>query len=90
MSDLEKPKSQPTADTETEVGKVKWFNETKGFGFIERPNGRDLFVHYKEVRGALKQGDTVTYSIGEAKKGPCAAKVKVLKSEEDVNSEQEL
>lgn len=82
MSEIEKERAtqvESNPQTETEVGTVKWFNETKGFGFIERPNGRDLFVHYKEIRGALKQGDTVSYSIGEAKKGPCAAKVKILK-----------
>lgn len=66
---------------ESETGIVKWFNEEKGFGFIERPNGRDLFVHYKEIRGALKQGDKVSYEIGEAKKGPCAAKVRLLHRE---------
>ena len=38
-------------DSDREEGTVKWFNEQKGYGFIERPNGRDLFVHYKEIRG---------------------------------------
>jgi cold shock protein len=61
-----------------ETGTVKWFNEEKGFGFIERPNGRDLFVHYKEIRGRLREGDKVTYSIGQATKGPCAAEVRVV------------
>ena len=69
-------------ETESEIGTVKWFNQEKGFGFIERPNGRDLFVHYKEVRGALHQGDEVSYKIGEAKKGPCAARVKLIKRNE--------
>ena len=61
------------------TGIVKWYNEAKGFGFIEQSNGRDLFVHYKEVRGKLKAGDTVEYVLGEAKQGPCACKVKILK-----------
>jgi cold shock protein len=65
-------------NSDREVGVVKWFNEAKGFGFIERPNGRDLFVHYKEIRGKLAPGDQVEYSIGQAKKGPCAAKVRIL------------
>ncbi|MEQ1664887.1 MAG: cold shock domain-containing protein [Bdellovibrionales bacterium] len=61
----------------TVCGIVKWFNEAKGFGFIEQENGRDLFVHYKECRGKIKQGDKVEYVLGEGKKGPCATKVKV-------------
>jgi cold shock protein len=63
-----------------EVGTVKWYNEAKGFGFIEQANGRDLFVHYKEVRGKLNQGDKVEYSIGTGTKGPCATNVRVVKS----------
>jgi cold shock protein len=58
-------------------GKVKWFNEQKGYGFIEQENGRDLFVHYKECRGKLNQGDVVEYILGEGKKGPCATHVRV-------------
>ena len=65
-------------DSDREEGTVKWFNEEKGYGFIERPNGRDLFVHYKEVRGRLGQGDKVSYTIGEAKKSACAIDVRVL------------
>lgn len=63
---------------EREIGIVKWFDETKGYGFIERPNGRDLFVHYKEIRGCLEAGDRVEYSLGQAKKGACAANVKLV------------
>ena len=65
-------------DSEREEGTVKWFNEQKGYGFIERPNGRDLFVHYKEIRGKLNQGDKVSYTIGEARKSPCALGVKII------------
>jgi CspA family cold shock protein len=65
-------------DSDREEGVVKWFDEQKGYGFIERPNGRDLFVHYKEIRGKLNQGDRVSYGIGEAKKSPCATNVKVI------------
>ncbi len=61
-------------------GIVKWYNESKGFGFIEQSDGRDLFVHYKEVRGKLTKGDTVEYVLGEASQGPCACKVRVTQS----------
>lgn len=69
---------------EREIGTVKWFDETKGFGFIERPNGRDLFVHYKEIRGKIAPGDTVEYLIGQAKKGPCASQVKIVTKEAEI------
>ncbi len=62
------------------TGIVKWFDEKKGFGFIEQENGRDLFVHYTETRGKLHQGDKVEYELGEGKKGPCATKVRVISS----------
>ncbi len=65
-------------EASVEVGIVKWFNEQKGFGFIEQPNGRDLFVHYKEIRGKLKQGDKVQYILGEGDRGPIAKRVKVI------------
>lgn len=69
-------------DSEREEGFVKWFNEQKGYGFIERPNGRDLFVHYKNLKGKLNQGDKVSYEIGEARKSACAINVKVLERAE--------
>ena len=59
-------------------GKVKWFNDEKGFGFIEQEDGDDLFVHKNEVQsGHLKEGDTVEFNIGEGRKGPCATDVVV-------------
>ncbi len=60
------------------TGIVKWFNEQKGYGFIEQTNGRDLFVHYKEIRGKLNPGDKVEYILGEGRKGPAATKVRVI------------
>lgn len=68
------------SDAKIEKGVVKWFNEQKGYGFIEQANGRDLFVHYKEIRGKLNQGDVVEYILGEGQKGPCATKVRVCKA----------
>ncbi len=59
-------------------GKVKWFDAEKGYGFIEREDGGDLFVHINEVQGStLQEGDTVEFEIGEGRKGPCATEVRV-------------
>jgi CspA family cold shock protein len=57
-------------------GKVKWFNSEKGFGFIEKEDGSDIFVHHSEVQGAtLQDGDEVEFELGEGRKGPCATNV---------------
>ncbi|MBL6991281.1 MAG: cold-shock protein [Bacteriovoracaceae bacterium] len=60
-----------------ETGIVKFFNNEKGFGFIEPQNGgKDLFVHASGiVGGPINDGDTVEYEVGEGKKGPCAVNV---------------
>jgi cold shock protein len=61
-------------------GTVKWFNSSKGFGFIERPDGDDVFVHYKAIAGdgfkELNEGDSVEFEIEEGPKGLQAANVK--------------
>jgi CspA family cold shock protein len=60
-------------------GKVKWFNEAKGFGFIQREDGPDLFVHYTNILGTgfktLKEDDDVEFEINEGPKGLQAVKV---------------
>jgi len=60
-------------------GKVKWFNESKGFGFIEQDNGNDVFVHYTAIQGdgfkTLGEGDRVEFEIVDGPKGPAAANV---------------
>lgn len=64
---------------ERETGTVKWFNDAKGYGFIERSEGGDVFVHYSSVRGAgfkrLTEGQRVEYVVTEGEKGPQAQDV---------------
>ncbi|HEY5599639.1 MAG TPA: cold shock domain-containing protein [Candidatus Manganitrophaceae bacterium] len=60
-------------------GKVKWFNEKKGYGFIEREDGGDVFVHFSAITGdgfkTLAEGQTVEFEIIQGEKGPQAANV---------------
>ncbi|MFH0844553.1 MAG: cold-shock protein [Pseudomonadota bacterium] len=63
-------------------GVVKWFNEKKGFGFIEQEGGADVFVHHSAIQAtgfkSLREGDRVTFDVEQGKKGPVAANVKVV------------
>jgi CspA family cold shock protein len=60
-------------------GKIKWFNESKGFGFITREDGVDIFVHYTAIQGngfkTLSEGQSVSFEIADGPKGPKAINV---------------
>ena len=60
-------------------GTVKWFNESKGFGFITQDDGTDVFVHYSAISGegfkTLAEGDAVTFDVEDGDKGPKAVNV---------------
>ncbi|NMB76471.1 MAG: cold-shock protein [Myxococcales bacterium] len=55
------------------TGRVKWFNDAKGYGFIEQENGEDVFVHFSSIQSegfkSLKEGDTVQFEVAEGPKG---------------------
>jgi CspA family cold shock protein len=60
-------------------GTVKWFNETKGFGFITQDDGTDVFAHYTAIQGegfkTLAEGDSVTFDVVQGEKGPKAENI---------------
>ncbi|UNL42817.1 cold-shock protein [Ligilactobacillus agilis] len=62
-----------------EQGTVKWFNADKGFGFITRQNGSDVFVHFSAIQGegfkSLDEGQSVTFDVEEGQRGPQAVNV---------------
>jgi CspA family cold shock protein len=63
-------------------GTVKWFNDSKGFGFLSREGGPDVFVHHSEIRGegfkSLAEGQAVQFEVVDSPKGPRAANVTAL------------
>jgi CspA family cold shock protein len=66
----------------TVKGTVKWFNESKGFGFLAKEDGGDVFVHFSEIEGegfkTLVEGDAVEFEVVDSPKGPKAAHVKKI------------
>lgn len=67
-----------------ETGTVKWFNGQKGYGFITRDSGGDVFVHYSAIEGQgfrnLEEGDRVEFSVEQGQKGPSATDVRRIAS----------
>jgi CspA family cold shock protein len=67
---------------EREQGTVKWFNGSKGYGFIERDEGGDVFVHYSAIQGegyrSLDEGQRVEFTVVEGEKGPQAQNVELV------------
>ena len=68
--------------SDRETGTVKWFNSTKGYGFISRDNGEDVFVHFRAIQGegyrSLEDGQKVEFAVVQGQKGLQAADVSVL------------
>jgi CspA family cold shock protein len=66
----------------TTTGTVKWFNEDKGFGFIEQQSGPDVFAHFRSIVGdgfkTLKEGQKVEFTIGQGQKGPQAENIQAI------------
>jgi len=64
------------------IGTIKWYNETKGFGFIQQENGPDVFVHFSSIQGdgfkTLVEGQKVEFEVTQGQKGPQAEKVYVV------------
>ena len=69
-------------DTDKETGTVKWFNIRKGYGFITRDQGDDIFVHFRNIQGrgrrAIEEGERVSFIVISADKGPQADRVRVI------------
>jgi len=79
--------------SEQETGTVKWFSRQKGYGFIERDSGGDVFVHFSSIVGEgfrnLAQGDRVEFSVEQGEKGPAATNVRRLSASTGSESHKE-
>jgi CspA family cold shock protein len=83
LGDQSRHKKVPSEGTwrkDMAEGTVKWFNDAKGFGFIEQENGPDVFVHFSEIQGdgfkSLAEGDRVSFEVTQGQKGPQSANVR--------------
>lgn len=74
---------------ERESGTVKWFDNSRGYGFIQRNSGSDVFVHYSAILGvgfrSLAEGQRVEFDVEEGEKGPQAQNVNIIESVSDPN-----
>ncbi len=68
--------------SDRQIGTVKWFNDAKGFGFISRDNGEDVFVHFRAIQGtgfkSLKEGQKVSFKVVQGQKGLQADEVQAM------------
>ena len=68
--------------SERETGTVKWFSDQKGYGFIQRDGGEDVFVHHSAIEAvgfrSLVEGDRVEFTVGQGQKGPAAQEVRKI------------
>lgn len=75
------------------TGRVKWFNDAKGYGFIERDDGEDVFVHYSAIAGegyrSITENSLVEFDVEEDAKGPRAANVVVIETASPPEGDQE-
>jgi CspA family cold shock protein len=82
QTEVAQQKKVPTGERGEKMaeGTVKWFNDAKGFGFIEQDNGPDVFVHFSVIQGdgfkSLAEGDRVSFEVTQGQKGPQSANVR--------------
>lgn len=76
------PRPASTGDSARQTGRVKWFNGSKGFGFITKEDGEEIFVHFRSIRGegrrGLRDGQRVSFVVAASEKGPQAEDVEGL------------